>query len=325
MPNLNLDLDYFEHRDTKRLIGRLGKGAEVLPLKLWAYTGKHHAEDGRLSGYSESEIGSIVGWWREPGELVKAMLDMGFLGQDDRGFYVVQWMNRQGHLRAFKERAQAAAAVRWSKLVASADNATSNALSIAKGDDKQCPKPSSTKPAKEPPAPKGVWVIPKALESPEFEEAWTRWQEHRKEIRHALKPTSGAAQLKKLEKFGLAKALASIEESISNGWQGLFEPKPAAVSKIRPTSAQLDAQQRQEKDRQQAALRERERARADAERRIQEVKSVAPHELERLRQACIRDANDFVKPKIQNEDPLGGGMLTTLIFARLQTERVGAA
>jgi hypothetical protein len=147
MPYLNVDLDYFSHPKTMRLVGLLGKGSEVLPIRLWCYCGKHHCESGKLSGYSPQEIESIVGWWGQSGQMVEAMLKVeiepgkgGFLREIESGYEVVDWEEHQGHLRAFKKRARAGAKARWDALNAS------NASSIAKPDIKQCPKP--TKPTK---------------------------------------------------------------------------------------------------------------------------------------------------------------------------------
>lgn len=55
-------------------------------------------------------------------------------------------------------------------------------------------------------------------------EAWGRWLEYRKAIRKALKPVSFAAAQRKLAKFGVDQA-AVVEQSIANGWQGLFALK----------------------------------------------------------------------------------------------------
>ena len=67
MPYLNLDLNYFDHIKTKRLVGLLGRGSEVLPIRLWCACGKHRAESGKLDGYSAQEIESLVEWWGESG------------------------------------------------------------------------------------------------------------------------------------------------------------------------------------------------------------------------------------------------------------------
>lgn len=116
MPDLNLDLDYFDHPKTKRLIGLLGKGAEVLPIKLWAYCGKYHKEHGRLTGYSTQEIESILGWWGELGAFVQAMLKVRFLDGEEGDYACHNWADRNGHLGALSERNRAAANARWDKL-----------------------------------------------------------------------------------------------------------------------------------------------------------------------------------------------------------------
>lgn len=55
-------------------------------------------------------------------------------------------------------------------------------------------------------------------------QAWERWLEYRKAIRKTLKPVSYEAAQRKLVKFGANQA-AVVEQSIANGWQGLFPLK----------------------------------------------------------------------------------------------------
>ena len=54
--------------------------------------------------------------------------------------------------------------------------------------------------------------------------AWNRWLSYRTDIRKPLKPASMEAAARALAKFGNDQA-AVIEQSISNGWQGLFPLK----------------------------------------------------------------------------------------------------
>lgn len=124
MPSLNIDLNYFDHRKTGRLIRLLGKGAELLPIRLWCYCGRHHAEDGALTGYSAQEIESKVAWWGRSGSAVEAMVEAGFLDQVENGFQVHNWQKRAGHIIRYAIRAAKAAQSRW------AEDATSNATSI---------------------------------------------------------------------------------------------------------------------------------------------------------------------------------------------------
>jgi hypothetical protein len=141
MPYLNLDLDYFDHPKTRRLIGLLGRGAAELPIRLWAYCGKYHSLSGSLAGYSAQEIESIVGWWGKPGELVEALTRVGFLVEGADGYRIHEWADHNGHIEVFKERAKGAAKQRWERYRARMD-ATGNATSIAQASDKQCPVPA---------------------------------------------------------------------------------------------------------------------------------------------------------------------------------------
>src|SRR3990167_8854123 len=134
MPFLNLDLDFFEHPKTRRLIGLLGRGAAELPIRIWCYCGKYHAESGSLASYSAQEIESIVGWWGKPGDMIEAMLRVGFLEKNGEGCKVKDWQELNGHLAAFKKRALAAAQSRWGKI--------SNAISNAQASPKQYSVPT---------------------------------------------------------------------------------------------------------------------------------------------------------------------------------------
>ena len=116
MPYLNLDLDFFDHPKTKRLVGLLGKGAEVLAIRLWCACGKYQAESGRLIGYSTQAIEATCAWWGRKGEMVDAMLEVGFIEKTDDGFQVHDWPDHAGHLAAFKERAVKAARKRWESI-----------------------------------------------------------------------------------------------------------------------------------------------------------------------------------------------------------------
>lgn len=56
------------------------------------------------------------------------------------------------------------------------------------------------------------------------EAAWLVWLDYRKQIRKPLFPVSHPLAMKKLQRFG-AKQMAVVEQSIENGWQGLFPLK----------------------------------------------------------------------------------------------------
>jgi hypothetical protein len=58
--------------------------------------------------------------------------------------------------------------------------------------------------------------------------AWTRFYDYRKQIRRPLKPASIPSAQRQLAAFG-ADQLAVVEQTMANGWQGLFELKRVAT------------------------------------------------------------------------------------------------
>ena len=68
--------------------------------------------------------------------------------------------------------------------------------------------------------------LPENLDTPEFRQAWADWLAYRKERRlAAYKPIGLARQLNALAAFGPQSAIAAIEQSMAQNYQGLF-PKP---------------------------------------------------------------------------------------------------
>lgn len=116
MPDLNLDLDYPNHRKTRRLVGLLGDGAQFIPIALWCYVGKYYAEKGALKGYTDSELESVIGWWGDPGKCVEALLTSGFIVRSNKGFFVHDWVQHQGHIYALSQKNKLIAINRWRKI-----------------------------------------------------------------------------------------------------------------------------------------------------------------------------------------------------------------
>ena len=81
----------------------------------------------------------------------------------------------------------------------------------------QKPTPSSSS---------SIIEYPENLDTPKFREAYENWINYRKEMRKPLFPTSQVAQLKRMSEWGHDIAIKMIEESIANGWQVIYEPKP---------------------------------------------------------------------------------------------------
>ncbi len=55
--------------------------------------------------------------------------------------------------------------------------------------------------------------------------SWTEWESHRKEIKKKLTPSTAKKQIQFLGGRGETEIIAIINQSITNGWTGLFELK----------------------------------------------------------------------------------------------------
>lgn len=83
-------------------------------------------------------------------------------------------------------------------------------------------------------------VLP--FNSEPFQTAWNEWQKYRSEKKKKLTPTTVKMQLSKLNDMGEANAIMAINESITNGWIGLFEPKGIKNQNPRSTNEKLNYQ-----------------------------------------------------------------------------------
>jgi hypothetical protein len=128
MPSLNIDLNFFDHPKVKRLRALVGPEAEIYIIRLWAYAGKFHSEDGILKGYSGPEIEGLAEWKGKPGVMLQAMLKVGFIESGNR---IHDWAEHEGHLLVYKARARVANAARWKKHSLE-KNASSNPKGVVK-------------------------------------------------------------------------------------------------------------------------------------------------------------------------------------------------
>lgn len=112
-------------------------------------------------------------------------------------------------------------------------------------------------PKREPPS------IPPEIDSPAFRAVWEAWNQHRREKRTPLTPTAARSQLRKLARLSPELAIEALENSISNGYTGVFtdryrpaktEPPVVAKPKSEPLPPEVVAEY-QERQRLGAAER----------------------------------------------------------------------
>ena len=70
-------------------------------------------------------------------------------------------------------------------------------------------------------------------------DAWTAWTVYRKQIGKPVKPASIPAAQRKLVAHGTSQA-AVVEQSIANGWQGLFPLKHNGHDHAKPATSRFD-------------------------------------------------------------------------------------
>ena len=227
MAFLNLDLDYFDHPKTKRLIGLLGRGAAEFPIRLWCYCGKYHAKDGVLKGYSVGEIESIAGWTGEHGEMVLAFEKVGFMRKETDLWKINDWLEINGHLVVFKERAKKAAKQRWLNYQCKNDNAKAmpkHKSSNARVMLDECSLPNLTLPnlpnQKDLPP---IIPLPHDLENNRAE--IEQWLAYKREKKEGYKPQGLNALWTRVRKIPANIRKEAIEHSMAANYAGIFEPK----------------------------------------------------------------------------------------------------
>lgn len=73
-------------------------------------------------------------------------------------------------------------------------------------------------------ASKVVIEVPENLKTTEFKCAWEMWLEHLRQKKHKPTDIAKGMQLKKLGLMGLGRAIAAINFSIQQSYQGIYEP-----------------------------------------------------------------------------------------------------
>lgn len=133
-----------------------------------------------------------------------------------------------------REKAEKAASARWGK---GKNNASSNATSTSQAMHEECPSPSPSDIS----ITKVIESIPKKLKFDpssltqfmpnDLGQQWIKWIAYRRERKLSTKESTWKAQAENLSEWGKQghNPCEIIKASISNGWQGLFEPKQTFV------------------------------------------------------------------------------------------------
>lgn len=237
-------LSAFRHVKLKRLCSYLELSApHALGHMefLWAYVADCHF-DGDISSLTDDDIELAAEWTGPKGVFISGAIKAGFIDRDETGTRIHDWEDWAP--RMVKLRQQRRIDNRLQKKCAHSVRTTAH-------NGAQCaPEPNRTEPNRKSKTPLPPLVLPQALDTPQFRNAWSEWEKYRSESSWKLTPTSIKGQLKKLEKYGHDDAIASLEQSITNGWRGLFPPRrESGPSQRGPIPAAEAAQIRRAKSR----------------------------------------------------------------------------
>jgi hypothetical protein len=70
-----------------------------------------------------------------------------------------------------------------------------------------------------------IWIIPECLREERFLASWSAFVQHRRDIKKPISAVGGKALLHKLSKHDAELAADALDESLANGWQGVFPEK----------------------------------------------------------------------------------------------------
>lgn len=216
-----MKLDALDHPKTFDLAARLGV---ELPTALghlellWAFTGKQSPQ-GNIGKWPDGAISRACYWMGRPELFIQALQEAGFLDADPTHRFTVHDWNEH--------------APRWvkSKLKSLGQSLLGDVSEDASddgGDDTGAPSKGSEGKSSEG---KGS-VSAQARATPGLDAvAWDRWLEYRTAKRKPIRDESLIAAARSMAKFAADQA-AVVEQSISQGYQGLFDLKKRSTGNV---------------------------------------------------------------------------------------------
>lgn len=199
---------------------------------LWAFTGEHAAQ-GNIGKWPDGAIARACYWMGRPELFTQALLEARLIDADDEHRLTVHdWREHApGWVRAKLKKLDldfipSAAGTPEPSLEPSSESSLEPST---KGREV---KGSEGKPREEKPREESA---PAGLDST----AWANWVDYRVKIRKPLKQVSMPAAQQQLAAFGSDQA-AVVQQSIANGWQGLFALKHNGHDHAKPATSRFD-------------------------------------------------------------------------------------
>lgn len=182
---------------------------------LWMLADEFADDGGRLNGYEKDDIDAEVGV-----EGFCDALPADWFEQRPDGIYLPDYQEHNGSTA--KRRAEDAKRKR---------NVRKTSAKCPQRCGQNADQRREEKNKRKPPTPFEV-EMPENLKTEAFKVSWAEWIAYRQRAGFKRYVPEGAQrQLNTLAKWGPAKACAAIDNSIRQGWKGLFEPDAQQTSK----------------------------------------------------------------------------------------------
>ena len=250
-----------------RLSARVGPLGPLYPIVLWCHAAKHHADDGRLDGYTAAEVEQLVGWTGPAGELVAAMVSLHFIDELPTGGYAIHnWKRHAGHFKTYRLAAKKGAMARWAKHAKptaprTAKRSDANRMQTevpVQGNAGQGNAGQGNPPPK-PPASGGAGATD-ASEVPHLQTlpdnvrgspigvaAWAEWTGYLARKARAMHAETAAKLAPDLAEWGPDRLAAAVSHSIKSNWLRLVEPSigpaPRSTARRAAVTAAIEARQ----------------------------------------------------------------------------------
>lgn len=267
--DIRIAVSFKGHRKRRKLRMLLGSGSTDYLIDLWINTATNHP-DGVLVGMSSLDVALEAGWEDDPEKFVGAMIESGFLDQDEDGtFRLHDWEDHQPFVIEAPKRSQQAkkaAEARWSKKPAKPSESKMDAQSMPSAcgqhSDRNAPTYLPTKEEENttplpPAAPAVPNMEPYSMEFLEFweaypnkeaqDDAWIAWLELKKARKHpGLSVLQDAICVQEQgERWQDPKFIPSPGAWLRKGRWKDKPPEPRAAPRASPPRGNLTPRQQQ--------------------------------------------------------------------------------
>ncbi len=318
---INVDPNMFGHPKIRRLVGLLGPGSDVLPIKLWCHCALYHDEDGRLTNYDAKEVESLIGWWGESGAAVAAMVKVGLASWDGDTLVVNDWIEHQGHIAALKKKGRTNSQKRWNTLSSKPPiltrDASSNASSIPSSNASSnaptyLPTYLPTSVGAQQPKPDPDPAVAALLVAEGF-------GPDDPILRH---PNADAAQIKtaiqNADYMDSTKSLMDRRGFIVKAIENRYPLRDGAGRQVMKAENKVKADRVAARRRHESEA-EKDAAEVEKQKAIRAVSALDHDDLAALTVVALTDVPDFMRGKLKNANPLDSPTLLAAIYKRIKS------